>query len=221
MTEGRAEKYKVTWVEVLRNFERKINKNLNCHRVGVIQEFNSSKQTAQILLVEEKRVIDDLTDGTLEIEAPPLLVDVPVFFWGGSNTYITVPVKKGDSCLVMFSDKDTDNWYETGEVTIPNSDRMHDLSDGFALVGFRSQADVISSFESEKIAIKYNDGKITVGDKIAISNSSDNIKDILDSLIDAIAGLTTLDSRGDTGIVSVVSQTTINAIKTRINNLLE
>ena len=61
----------------------------------------------------------------------PVLTDVPVFM------PIPYEINPGDACLVIFSDVDIDNWFETGEASAPNSPRRHSLSDGFAFVGFR------------------------------------------------------------------------------------
>ena len=50
---------------------------------------------------------------------------------------MTLDLNPDDACLVIFSDVDSDNWFETGEASAPNSPRRHSLSDGFAFVGFR------------------------------------------------------------------------------------
>ncbi len=62
----------------------------------------------------------------------PLLRGVPVFFMGREDF---VP-REGDRCLVIFADRCIDEWLETGEPSVPGSDRKHDLSDGFAFVGW-------------------------------------------------------------------------------------
>ena len=64
--------------------------------------------------------------------AYPVLTDVPVFM------PVPFSINHGDACLVVFSDADIDNWFETGEASAPNSLRRHSLSDGFAFVGFRT-----------------------------------------------------------------------------------
>ena len=51
---------------------------------------------------------------------------------------MTLDLNPDDACLVIFSDVDSDNWFETGEASAPNSPRRHSLSDGFAFVGFRT-----------------------------------------------------------------------------------
>ena len=47
--------------------------------------------------------------------AYPILTDVPVFM------PVSFEIHPGDACLVIFSDVDIDNWFETGEASAPNS----------------------------------------------------------------------------------------------------
>ena len=68
-------------------------------------------------------------------EKPPVLMDVPVFFPGGFSFDVTA----GDECLVVFADSCIDGWFQNGGVSTPLVARRHDLSDGFAFVGFRSR----------------------------------------------------------------------------------
>lgn len=66
-------------------------------------------------------------------DPPPLLLDVPVFFWGN----FTFTPQKGDGCLVVCADSCIDSWLQSGGVSSPVVARTHSLSDGFAFVGFR------------------------------------------------------------------------------------
>ena len=68
--------------------------------------------------------------GAEESLAIPLLRDVPVFM------PVPFDVHPGDACLVIFADRDIDQWLCEGT----GSGRMHSLSDGFAFVGFKRTA---------------------------------------------------------------------------------
>lgn len=70
----------------------------------------------------------------------PVCVDVPVVFPSGGGYEITFPVKEGDECLLVFSERCIDNWFDTGEPSPPADYRKHDLSDAFAIMGVRSFA---------------------------------------------------------------------------------
>jgi hypothetical protein len=79
------------------------------------------------------------TDGTWQSVQMPLLVDVPVLWPGGGGVTLVFAIAKGDECLVHFSARCIDAWFQQGTVSNPPEFRMHNLSDGFASVGVRSQ----------------------------------------------------------------------------------
>ena len=100
--------------------------NLHVALPGEIVSYNSSNRTA---------TVQPVIRNWRQKETPPLLLDVPVFFPGN----FIIPVNKGDECLVVFADICIDAWYQNSGVSTPISARRHDLSDGFAFVGFFSK----------------------------------------------------------------------------------
>ena len=72
------------------------------------------------------------TDGTtLEY---PITIGVPVFMPRAGAAQITYPVKEGDSCLLVFSERSLDEWL--GKGSVDNHDpRRYDLTDAFCFVG--------------------------------------------------------------------------------------
>lgn len=157
---------------------------------GIVKAFDAASQTATILpAVQEK-------DADGEWVTLPLLLDVPVFFPGGSGTAITFPVRTGDDCLVVFSDTCIDGWFQSGAPQQPISFRRHDLSDGFALVGFRSRPHFLpaSSFSAEDtfaVHMRKANGtwikplSIDVNGVVDIEQF-DNIQEMTEAQIDAI-----------------------------------
>lgn len=111
--------------------------NLRVSMPGIIDSFDAEKQTANIIPAIRKRVAGD--NSRVKEEQEPMLLDVPVLFLGGGSSYLTFPVKKGDECLVVFADNNIDAWFQSGGVQNQVYPRRHDLSDAFAIVGFRSQ----------------------------------------------------------------------------------
>ena len=101
--------------------KHEIFNTLHCALPGNVVSFDPETQTASIQPAVKL--------GHLPY---PVLTDVPVFM------PIPFEVNPGDACLVIFSDVDIDNWFETGAASGPNSPRRHSLSDGFAFVGFRT-----------------------------------------------------------------------------------
>lgn len=100
-----------------------IMRDLHVAMPGHILTYNKSQQTATIQpAIREWR----------QSQNPPILQDVPVFMFAG----LEIEPKPGDGCLVVFADRCIDNWTGNNLIT-PISARQHDLSDGFAFVGFK------------------------------------------------------------------------------------
>ena len=73
--------------------------NLRVAAPGIIQSFNSAEQTVTVQLsIREKRN----NDGVETWEDIPQLVDVPVVFPRAGGYILTMPIKPGDECLVIF-----------------------------------------------------------------------------------------------------------------------
>ena len=127
--------------EELQALKQDILSSLHCALPGTVVSFDVEAQTAvirpAICRVPQRQ---NVRDGSLVPRAwngenrpfvPPLLRDVPVFM------PVPFEVNEGDACLVIFADCDIDAWFESGEAELPESNRMHSLSDGFAFVGFK------------------------------------------------------------------------------------
>lgn len=142
--------------------------SLNCHQLGTITAFDATKQTATVK-INARRVVYDkpqTENGVLQQQPRlldyPLLTDVPVFVASGGHARITLPVTDGDTCLVLFNDRDIDAWWSTGAIAAPNSSRMHSLSDALALVGFRSQANKIANYPEGEAQFRLGDSYLTI-----------------------------------------------------------
>ena len=65
----------------------------------------------------------------------PLLQSVPVVWPRNEFSGIYFPLKKGDSCLLVFSQRALDSWLTSGGVVDPSNKRKFSLSDAVAIVG--------------------------------------------------------------------------------------
>lgn len=93
----------------------------------------------------------------------PVLVDVPFQSFGGSNFVVTMPNLEGSECLIVFSSRCIDGWWSAGGVQPQAEQRMHDLSDGMAIIGFNSQSRVIPSYSTTAVEVRTFDGTTKVG----------------------------------------------------------
>jgi phage baseplate assembly protein gpV len=92
----------------------------------------------------------------------PIIPDVPIFYPRGGGYTLTFPIKQGDECLLVFSSRCIDAWWQQGGVQKQLELRMHDLSDGFALVGPMSQAKKISGISANTTQLRADTGSLFV-----------------------------------------------------------
>ncbi len=142
--------------DLLSSLKDRVLKEINCVQVGEIQAFNPSNQTATVRLTL-KTVVSVSIDGTRTITEKPILAEVPVVILSGGSSYLTLPISAGDTCLVLFNDRDFDEWIISGGLQIPATGRTHDLSDAIAIVGIRTLQNVIDDYEANKVKLKFND----------------------------------------------------------------
>ena len=108
--------------EEVQTLKEDILRSLHCALPGQVESFDAERGVADV------RPMIRLIDG---IEMP-VLQDVPVFL----PLPEMMTVNEGDVCLVVFADRGIDRWMESGEESDGITGRFHDLSDGFAFVGF-------------------------------------------------------------------------------------
>jgi hypothetical protein len=104
----------------------------------IVTAVDLAKLTCECQPAIKGRVEDD--NGVVTLVNLPLLVDVPVVFPSAGGFIITMPLKVDDEVLVVFASRCIDAWWQSGGIQKPMEARMHDLSDGFAIPGPRSQA---------------------------------------------------------------------------------
>jgi Phage protein Gp138 N-terminal domain len=124
---------------------------------GIIQSFDPVKMIATV-----QPSIQGLHTGPDQKQrwvTLPILPDVPVHFPRGGGYTLTFPIKAGDECLVVFSSRCIDSWWDQGGVQPQRELRMHDLSDGFALVGPFSQKTKLANVSPTTAQLRSDDGK--------------------------------------------------------------
>lgn len=128
---------------------------------AIIESFDSATQTCEAQVAIQVPI--ENSDGSRQWVKIPKLLDVPVHFPSGGGMVLTFPVVKGDECLVVFSSRCIDAWWQSGgyENQQPLL-RMHNLSDGFAFVGFRSKPQAISGLSTTSAQLRNSDGTSVV-----------------------------------------------------------
>ncbi len=138
---------------------------------GIIQSFDAVAMTCTVQPAIQALVRDEA--GGLSSADLPLLLDCPVQFPAGGGCTLTFPVKPNDECLVVFASRCIDSWWQSGGIQAQAELRMHDLSDGFALLGFRSQPRVIAAVSTGAAQLRSDDGatfvSVSPGGAVAIT----------------------------------------------------
>ncbi|WP_291348073.1 MULTISPECIES: Gp138 family membrane-puncturing spike protein [unclassified Acinetobacter] len=157
-------------------------------------------------------------DGGIEMLEIPILQDVPVMFPCAGGFTITHPINVGDECLVSFSSRNIDLWWQSGGVQNPFDTRHHDLSDGFAFFRPQSQANKISNISTDSLEIRSDDNatkiQITkdgvfnfIGQKAVFHCDVEmkktlTVSGLIKSLTDVVAKAVSLLSHITTGVAS-------------------
>jgi hypothetical protein len=105
---------------------------------GIINSFDPITQTVNVTPAIQMRVQD--ADRQETFEDLPTLVQVPVCypFAVTAGYALTLPIKEGDPCVLVFSQRAIENWHKLGGIQPPEDfaemSRHHDLNDAFALM---------------------------------------------------------------------------------------
>lgn len=189
--------------------KRDIFLSLNCCHVATIQSYNATLQTATAQVAYKKTYYErNALTGTYDpvLVDYPLLADCPVIFPGGGGFALTFPVAAGDECLVLFNDRDINNWFAGNQGAEVDSPRAHAFADGFILVGPRSKPNVLTGVNGSGAELRTKDGtvKVSVGaSKVTITNSAGSLGSILGNLMSQLSSLTSQLSTLCTDIAAI------------------
>ena len=166
-------------VSEIENTARELINNIHTAIPGEIQEFDARHSLARV------KPIGKVVTFSGEKLDYPLLTEVPVVFpfSESANIGITFPVRKGDSCLVVISESELDEWRNKAISEMP---LKFDLSSAICIPGLmkklnseraiKEKAVVINSKSSE-IIVSPNAVSITAGGgQIRVQDSGITIK---------------------------------------------
>lgn len=156
---------------------KKLSKNIHVALPAIITEIDYEKQTCKAQSVIREYIDNEFVD-------MPEFLDIPFFILSGGDYSITMPIQKDDECLIVFADSCIDSWWQSGGIQNPIEIRNHDLSDCFALVGFRSQDKKLEDVSNDSLQIRNRNNvlaefkedsiKIQTGENVIISIDSNN-----------------------------------------------
>lgn len=111
---------------------------LNCVRVGIVQEFIAEQQIVRVKIASQ-RLMSISADGTQNTQDYAEIYAKLCY----ASPYVTFPPQVGDECVLLFNDREMESWWINGSANQRAYDRMHDLTDCIAICGLRSQPKLI------------------------------------------------------------------------------
>lgn len=137
---------------------------------GIVSGVDLAKQTVSVQPSVQGSVSD--SQGNVTNVNLPVLVDVPIVWPRAGGFALTFPIKAGDEVLVVFSSRCIDAWWQSGGVGVAAEARMHDLSDGFAVLAPTSQSKKLNNVSSSNVQLRDEAGttyvEIAPGGKIKL-----------------------------------------------------
>lgn len=141
---------------------------------SVVTAVDLSKQTVSVQPSVQGNI--SAPDGSSQSVNLPLLVDVPIVWPRAGGFALTFPIAAGDEVLVVFASRCIDTWWQSGGVGVQAEVRMHDLSDGFAVLAPTSQPKKLSNVSSSNVQLRDEAGttyvEIAPGGKIKLTGAT-------------------------------------------------
>ena len=161
---------------------------IRCAMPGVVVQFYPETQTADVQPAIKMKV--NLGDGVKQVQLP-VINNVPMVlpFAQSYGLLLTLPIKEGDECLLIFGDRSIDNFAQKGGVqpTVftasedTTTPRSHHLSDAICIPGIISNPQAVPDYNEKNIELRDRERKqyislgtapegITITDGTAIWN---------------------------------------------------
>lgn len=224
---GQISKGTVDDLELRQLLQNKILSNVNCHNIGKITAFDKDTQLCTVELLQIKQY-------NTKSYIPAPITNVPLVILGGGGGNITLPNPVGTICLLIFMDRDMDNFIETGELYAPDTPRMHDFTDCIALSSFKTLVNPISDYDlnavsllntatdngytnSSSLKVYSNLIELITSGKVRIANSKQNLAGLMQSFLTACENIV-VDT--ETGLLTASSKQAFTDLKTSFSELL-
>lgn len=143
-------------IDALRSFMETRLEDVNVCLPGTVVSYDGR------LAVITPDLPKQIADG--RVLPPPAIHNVPVQ-WPtadvqGSLARVTLPLKKGDGGLLVFSQRSIDDWV-SGSVKAPLDPRMFDINDAFFIPGV-NRGTVVPVADIENVCVVYGSGGMKI-----------------------------------------------------------
>ena len=145
---------------------------------AIVDEFNPSTQrVAAIPAIKFKHINPD---GSIEYLEYPKITNIPLAIQRGNGVMITYPIKKGDVCTLIFSQRSIDNFLLEGNIQNPYEGddpltsviRCMDMSDALCFPGVITNKEFISGYSTSAVELRNSSGDT----KVSVASNSLTLK---------------------------------------------
>ena len=143
---------------------------MHCAMPGIVKAFNPVTQLCAVQPAIRMKAVTN----TVKYMDMPLIENVPLVVPSCNGFAVTLPVKPGDTCLLIFSDRSLDEFLDSGGLSNPcsgysddtTSPRQHALTDAICVPGLNGSLATIGNYNADALEIRTRDGlnKIVVAD---------------------------------------------------------
>ncbi len=123
---------------------------------GIVTGVDFTTMTLSVQPAIQGTVTDE--NGNIQSVNLPLLIHVPIQYPSAGGFSLTLPVAVNDEVLIVWASRCIDAWWQSGGIQRPMEQRMHDMSDGFAILGIRSVPNVIPSISTTAAQLRNDAG---------------------------------------------------------------
>lgn len=190
--------------------------NLDICFPGSIEKWDKENLTADVLPSFDSSFFD----GTV-IEAQKLL-DLPICYPMSSDGAIVFPLKKGDPCMLVVSQRNLDNWKAGGE-RVPGDSSLFPIGSAVVLPGV-AHTSVTKNYSQIRNAMGIYGKKIFIGDSNASPDVASTLghRDLIEAfrvLCEQLLVATYPTAMGPTGPMAAPAKTIIEKLAAEIGKL--
>lgn len=129
---------------------------------GRIEEYTAAEGKVAVKPLIQRLSLTE--DGEEILEELPIIPDVPVVFPRTQTAFLSLPIKKGDLCAIIFAERSLDNWLASpdGEDTDPDEFRQHDLTDAVCVPGLYPFSKAIVDIDEANLVVGFDEGGLQV-----------------------------------------------------------
>lgn len=124
-----------------------------------------------------------------EIQSLPVLTAVPIVWPAGGGGALSFPLTRGDGVLLVFSERNMENYLESGVESTPLDGRKFDMSDAIAIPGLYSFKTKSPIKDNNSAIFTFGGATVSLqkGGKMAIGNAQAELLDIVSQGLNLIA----------------------------------